>query len=269
MALNFGADDFRVVLGDQAMQRGDYAKALEAYEHAARSGIAAGQHNLAVLYQEGRGLAADQDEALKWYRLAAQQGAPPSQTNLGLMYYHGQGVAQDQDEAINWIKRAADQGFAQAEYVLGTIYDNRRATPGDVREALGWFERAAQSGHPEAALAARRLRERSHVQDEAQRAGTIFVGAPAADKTAPENKKCFIATAACGSEDVPEVAMLRRLRDERMSRHRSGRAMIAAYECLSPPLARLIENRPILRALIKALIVRPAAAAADWLQQPR
>jgi TPR repeat protein len=268
MSSTFGADDFRVVLGDGAMRRGDYLQALEAYRDAANAGLAAGQHNLAVLYQEGRGVAVDLAEALTWFRKAAEQGAPPSQTNLGLMYYHGQGVAPDYAQAISWIRRAADQGSAPAEYALGTIYDSGKGVARDESEALRWFERAAQKGHPDAAAAWRRLRDRQTVLREAERTGTVYVGAAPAGVPASPAKKCFIATAACGSEDAPDVAALRRFRDGCLARRRLGRAAIAAYELGSPPVAAFISTRPVLRALVRVVIVRPVARAAGRLARP-
>jgi len=69
---------------------------------------------------------------------------------------------------------------------------------------------------------------------------------------------CFIATAAYGSADAPEVARLRRFREQRLRPYRTGRAAIVVYEHLSPPLAELIRPRPGLRAAVRALVLRPA-----------
>jgi hypothetical protein len=173
---DFGADDFRIVTGDAALARKDFERARAAYASAAQAGLAAGQHNLAVMYQEGLGVAIDYAAALKWYRKAAEQGAPPSQVNLGLMLYHGQGVAADQAEALKWIERGASQGFAAGEYVLGTIYENGTAVAQDTGKAFEWFERAARHGHPQAATRVRlrreEERERQSVLDAARQAGT-------------------------------------------------------------------------------------------------
>ena len=76
------------------------------------------------------------------------------------------------------------------------------------------------------------------------------------------NSRCFIATAATGP-DSPEVATLRAYRDQRLRNHRAGRAFVAGYERISPPLADVIAGSPFLRARVRSLVVRPAAGCAD------
>ena len=61
------------LMGDEAMAQGDYVKALECYAAGAAKGLAAAQHNLAHLYQEGKGVAIDFAEACKLYTQAAEQ----------------------------------------------------------------------------------------------------------------------------------------------------------------------------------------------------
>lgn len=73
---------------------------------------------------------------------------------------------------------------------------------------------------------------------------------------------CFVATAACGGPDAAEVVELRGFREDVLRRRRLGRLAIAAYEAISPPLARLIARSATLRGLARALVVRPAMAVA-------
>ena len=84
---------------------------------------------------------------------------------------------------------------------------------------------------------------------------TPEAAASAAEKSA---SGCFIATAVMGLADAPEVARLRRFREQRLRPHRAGRAAIALYEHVSPPLAEFIRPRPGLRAAVRALVLRPA-----------
>jgi HEAT repeat protein len=82
----------------------------------------------------------------------------------------------------------------------------------------------------------------------------------------PEEKsKCFIATAACGSAEAPEVARLRRFREERLRPTCAGRAAIALYEFVSPPLADFIRPRPWLRAGVRAVVLKPALFGVGFL----
>jgi len=70
---------------------------------------------------------------------------------------------------------------------------------------------------------------------------------------------CFIATAACGSPLAAEVERLRGFRDAVLAPRPVGRAVVAFYERCSPPLARWIAPRPKVRAVVRALLVRPLA----------
>ncbi len=247
--------DMRIVLGDKAFADGNYSEALRCYRDAANAGITAGEHNLAVMYQEGRGVAVDFAEALRLFRRAADKGAAVSQTNLGLMYYHGQGVAPDAQEALKWIGKAAAQGFAPAEFVMGTILDSGKLLPRDVAKAMEWYRRAAARGHPGARQAVRTHEERQFVLEAASQAGAL-------DGTQPKSKACFIATAAWGSAQAPDVVLLRRYRDEVLAKSLGMSLLIDAYQLLSPPLARLIERSPRAQAWVRKAVVRPMAKLA-------
>ena len=82
--------------------------------------------------------------------------------------------------------------------------------------------------------------------------------APEPKAAKAEKSKCFIATAVMGLADAPEVAHLRRFREQRLRPYRAGRAAIALYEHVSPPLAEFIRPRPGLRAAVRALVLQPA-----------
>lgn len=91
-----------------------------------------------------------------------------------------------------------------------------------------------------------------------------LAAAMSASKQAEKNRKteaskCFIATAACGSADAAEVEALRGWRDRILLKSSAGTLFVGVYYRLSPPLARWIESRPLVRRLIRTLLVRPAA----------
>jgi subtilisin family serine protease len=65
---------------------------------------------------------------------------------------------------------------------------------------------------------------------------------------------CFIATAAYGSAWHPHVESLRRFRDDRLRPIAAGRAAIALYEAVSPPIAAFIAPRPTLRAITRGAL---------------
>lgn len=67
--------------------------------------------------------------------------------------------------------------------------------------------------------------------------------------------KCFIATAAYGSEFEDNVLCLRRFRDERLTTTVLGRAFIRLYNKLGPIVAMYISSRSKGRSFTRALLL--------------
>jgi hypothetical protein len=70
----------------------------------------------------------------------------------------------------------------------------------------------------------------------------------------PPATQCFIATAAYGSPHAGEVVRLRRFRDEQLLPHAWGRAAVALYYEVSPPLAAALSQRPLWRAAVRGVL---------------
>jgi TPR repeat protein len=122
-----------------AMQRGDYAGALQTVVTPIENGVSSALdkalppmvHGLATLetlvgdmYYYGHGVSRDYSEAASWYRGAAEKGSALAQSTLGDIYYYGRGVPQDYVEAVKWWQLAADQGVAVAQLNLSVMYAN-------------------------------------------------------------------------------------------------------------------------------------------------
>jgi hypothetical protein len=65
---------------------------------------------------------------------------------------------------------------------------------------------------------------------------------------------CFVATAAFGDPNHPDVAFLQRFRDKVLSHHKLGRDFIAIYQRFGPVLARFVMNRRMLRRASRSAI---------------
>lgn len=68
---------------------------------------------------------------------------------------------------------------------------------------------------------------------------------------AKQSSGCFIATAAYGSPEMWQVRALRAWRDDVLIESTLGRRFVAAYYRLSPPVANWIEDRKVLRGLVR------------------
>ncbi len=69
-----------------------------------------------------------------------------------------------------------------------------------------------------------------------------------------DGKKCFIATAAFGSEIDPHVETLRKFRNQFLLTSGAGRSFVRFYYMISPELAKAIEHRPWLRAAVRTVL---------------
>lgn len=77
---------------------------------------------------------------------------------------------------------------------------------------------------------------------------------------------CFVASAIfCGS-DVPQVATLRRYRDEVMARSPTGRLFVRAYRQVGPFLARVVLRHPSTRRYLRPMLDRIARRVQKQLQ---
>ena len=69
-----------------------------------------GMTNLAMKYEEGKGVARDCAQARAWFQKAAEAGGVAAMYSLGLLYKNGKGGARDNELARTWLQKAADAG---------------------------------------------------------------------------------------------------------------------------------------------------------------
>ncbi len=94
--------------------------------------------------------AKDFDTALNEWSELAQVGVAEAQLQLAMMYDNGFGVDADQAIAIKWYHQAADQNESRAQYNLAVTHALGNGVPVDFVSAYLWFSLAHASGHAEA-----------------------------------------------------------------------------------------------------------------------
>lgn len=82
------------------------------------------------------------------------------------------------------------------------------------------------------------------------------------DETSSSGGGCFVATAAYGDWSHPDIAALRRFRDEVLVRHAAGRAFIRTYRIVGPRLARWVTPEGRSGRIARAIIAPMARRAA-------
>lgn len=88
--------------------------------------------------------------------------------------------------------------------------------------------------------------------------GTVVYGE---DKQFRTEDACFIATAAFGSIDGSAVRILRQFRDRYLSSWAGGRVAVSYYYKISPPIAEVVAQSLVLRAVVMLLVLPVAVWA--------
>jgi TPR repeat protein len=108
--------------GIAAYEANDLPLAYKEFRASAEEGHAGSQFNVALMYEQGIGVAKDEKEAVVWYRKSALQGSAVAQFNLGVLYENGRGTKVDFAKANEWYRKASEQGDALAIGNLGMLY---------------------------------------------------------------------------------------------------------------------------------------------------
>jgi HrpA-like RNA helicase len=77
---------------------------------------------------------------------------------------------------------------------------------------------------------------------------------------AKSESPCFIATACYGGVEHPDVAALRRWRDDVLLRHTLGRTFVRVYYRISPPIANYLKERKRAAGTVRFTLLQPMAA---------
>jgi hypothetical protein len=161
---------------EQAQQKfmaQDHAAAAKILLGAAQAGNPLAALRLAIMYDQGDGVALNKREAFRWYLSAAQSREPAAQNETGSFYEDGAVIRQDWLEAAKWYQQSAQSGWSKGQLSLGRAYQYGIGVPLSLQSALDWYSRAAAQGNGQASFFADYIRNNhgfdgSYMSDEEQ-----------------------------------------------------------------------------------------------------
>ena len=185
-----------------------YGEALPLLLRAAEAGDAKAQHFVAMLYENGNGVARDLEKAAHWYRRTAESGDREAMLTYAMLRALGKGTDADLADACHWATLALHSGTEKARQTLAILRGQAQDAVAAATEA---FSAAHQAG--DAGEALRQLR----VAAECGSAGAQFA--------------LFQLLYDGQGDDVPadRVAALLWLRDAAEQGHAEAKSLLAAY----------------------------------------
>ncbi|HEX6094727.1 MAG TPA: tetratricopeptide repeat protein [Thermoanaerobaculia bacterium] len=144
----FAADgDNELRLGKATLRAGNAGRAMEFFKQAADKGNAEAMHFAGLMYEEGKGVAADPAAAAEWFRRAADKGHPPSMNHLGNLLRN-----EKPAEALQWHRKAAEAGEPYAMQNVANAYYEGVGAEKNLPQAAEWYRKAAERGNDFAML---------------------------------------------------------------------------------------------------------------------
>ncbi|MBL8380188.1 MAG: sel1 repeat family protein [Burkholderiales bacterium] len=112
--------------GREALEAGDYRRALTILEPQARRGAAEAQYLLGVMREKGLGVAIDLERARHWYGLAAQQGHAEARQALSRIDFPAGAAPATPAQQPTAASQAATHAPAAMPLAAGTVDDAQR-----------------------------------------------------------------------------------------------------------------------------------------------
>ena len=130
---------------DQAGPGQDYAESMKWAQKAVDAGNADGYWALALAYEHGRGVEADDKKAVEYYKKGAELGSAACRHSYGCRLINGEGVKKDAKAALKLFEQSADQGYGLACKALGHMYETGEGVEPDFDKELAYFEKACEA----------------------------------------------------------------------------------------------------------------------------
>ena len=125
--------------GYQALENGEYKKALYFLSYDANLGDDKAQYNLGVMYKKGLGVPVDHNEAFAWFFLSSNKGNILANYALGHSYYKGLGIKKNYLSAFRSFKYSAMRGHPTSRLLLGNMYYHGQGVNKNYIKAHLWW----------------------------------------------------------------------------------------------------------------------------------
>ena len=159
-----------------------YDEAAAALTRTAEAGDMKAQHFLAMMYENGNGIAQDLEKAAYWYGRTAEQGDREAQLTYAMLCALGKGVEPDLAAACHWAVCSLHQGNAKA---IQTLHIIRAQASEEAAAAVNAFKQAHREGkQDEAVVQVRRAAELGDTDAMLAYAQLLIAG-----KGVPENRE--------------------------------------------------------------------------------
>ncbi len=155
---NASSKTARVSECDEQVKQQSWSDAFQACTKDAGNGSPSAKRQLALLYQQGKGVGRNDDLAAQWFGAGANGGDVEAMFQYASALERGRGIKKDQPAALRWYTQAGDAGNAAAQYAVGDAYDRGKlGVKKDKAQALRWFQMAAAQNFRDAADKVRNL----------------------------------------------------------------------------------------------------------------
>ena len=128
--------------GIAAFEAKHFNTAMPLLRPLAEEGNAEAQFRVAIMYQNGLGIVANEQKAFEFMKAAAEAGHALAQHGLGFMYLEGECVEKDEAQAAAWFERAGEQGLTGSLATLAQMYMEGRGVPQDEAKARELYQQA-------------------------------------------------------------------------------------------------------------------------------
>ena len=108
---------------DELRLQGEFEKAAELYEQAAKHGDGYAWFRLGNCYQTGLGVDKDEERAFDLYKKGAKEDCIQAQVEEARCYIYGKGIEKDEEKGVKMIENLAEESkHPYAKEALASLY---------------------------------------------------------------------------------------------------------------------------------------------------